>query len=316
MNVMLVTGLTFVAVTAIVFVILAMLAARGQVRARLAPQSLAPGAGALTVLRDAVQQRFPWLEQMATRLPWARPLKQLTEQAGWEGRSGQALGLILLAAVVAGLIGAVRMGQWLWGIPWAVTGGAIPVLHLRFRRQKRVEKFREQFPEALDMMTRSLRSGYALGSSFQMVSEEMPDPVGSEFKRVFEEISLGRPPGEALWEMYDRIKTEEVRFFYVAVSIQREVGGNLAEILDKLSEVIRERFKLLAFAQMISAQQRATAYCVAASPFAVAIALSFLNPGWFEPLWTWPYWKVFMAGGLFLQLAGFFALRRIANIVV
>jgi tight adherence protein B len=248
--------------------------------------------------------------------PVMRQLERLTEQAGWPGKSGRALGLIVSFAAAGGVIGAVRMDHWGWGILWAVVMGVLPVLYLRFLRHKRLEKFSEQFPEALDMMTRALRTGYAVGASFQMIAEEMPDPVASEFKRVFEQISLGRPMTEALHEMHDRVKTEDVRFFYVAVSIQREVGGNLAEILEKLAEVVRERFKLLAFARVLTAQQRASAYCVGASPFLAALALSFGSPGWFDPVWIWPYGRLVLLGGFMWMGIGFFVLRRIANITV
>jgi tight adherence protein B len=240
----------------------------------------------------------------------------LTEQAGWKGRSGLALGLIALFASVGGVLGAIRTNHWVGGIICAVVAGMLPILHLRYRRQKRLERFSEQFPEALDMLTRALRTGYAVGASFQLVAEEMPDPVGSEFRRVFDQIALGRPTVEALQEMHDRIKTEDVRFFHVAVGIQREVGGNLAEILEKLAEVVRERYKLLAFAQTLSAQQRASAYCVAASPFVVALLLTLTSPGWFDPMWEWRYGMHVALGALGMQLAGFLVLRRIANITV
>ncbi len=259
---------------------------------------------------------FPLMKSIATVFPWMRQLERLTEQAGWQGKSGRALALIVCFAVAGGLIGVVRTNNWGLGILWAVVLGMLPILYLRFLRHKRLEKFSEQFPEALDMMTRALRTGYAAGASFQMIGEEMPDPVGSEFRRVFERISLGRPITEALQEMYDRIKTEDVRFFHVAVSIQREVGGNLAEILEKLAEVVRERFKLLAFARVLSVQQVASAYCVGASPFLAALVLTFGSPGWFDPVWIWPYGKLVLLGAFVWMAIGAFILRRIAKITV
>jgi tight adherence protein B len=254
--------------------------------------------------------------QLAAALPWIRQLERLTEQAGWAGKADRALWLIVIFAAIGGVIGGIRMGGWIWGILWAVVAGTLPVLYLRFLRQKRLEKFSEQFPDALDMMTRALRTGYAVGPAFLMVAEEMPEPVASEFKRAFEELSLGRPTTEVLKAMYDRMGTEDVRFFYVAIGIQREVGGNLAEILEKLSEVVRERFKLLAFAEVLSSQQRAAAYCVAASPFVAALALSFGSPTWFDPVWAWPYGKFVLLGALAMMVTGFFVLRRMANITV
>ncbi len=316
MSLILITGLTFVTVGAFALAIAAVVNARAQVRTRLAPAVPATGVAAPSVIRQDHRRQFGWLLQLATKLQLTQSLDRLTEQAGWKGRSGLALGLIALFASVGGVIGAIRTNHWVGGIICAVVAGMLPILHLRYRRQKRLEKFSEQFPEALDMLTRALRTGYAVGASFQLVAEEMPDPVGSEFRRVFDQISLGRPTVEALQEMYDRIKTEDVRFFYVAVGIQREVGGNLAEILEKLADVVRERYKLLAFAQTLSAQQRASAYCVAASPFVVALLLTLTSPGWFDPMWEWRYGLHVALGALGMQLVGFLVLRRIANITV
>jgi tight adherence protein B len=255
------------------------------------------------------------LDQISAVVPWIRSLERLVEQAGWEGKLGRAVALMVLCAAVGGVIGTARMGLG-WGLALGVSAGMLPVLYLRSLRRKRLDKFSEQLPEALDMMTRSLRTGYAVGPAFQLVADEMPDPVATEFRRVFEQMALGRPTTEALREMHDRIRTEDVRFFYVAVGIQREVGGNLAEILEKLAEVVRERYKLLAFADVLSAQQRMSAYCVGASPFVAAFALNFMRPGWFDPVWTWPPGAYVLVGGIVWMAIGFLILKRIANIVV
>lgn len=316
MGPVLIAGITFLTVTSVILALWWAFASERALRARLAPSGETTAGSPSTSLRTVGLDRSPLMEQITAVVPWARKLEQLTEQAGWAGKSGRALGLIVLFAVTGGVIGAARMGNWVWGIVWAVAAGALPILYLRFLRQKRLEKFSEQFPEALDMMTRSLRTGYAVGPSFQLVAEDMPDPVASEFKRVFEQISLARPTTEALQEMYERVKTEDVRFFYVAISIQREVGGNLAEILEKLSEVVRERYKLLAFARVLSAQQRVSAYCIAASPFVAGLVLSFSSPGWFDPMWEWPYGKYVLLGALAWQAIGFLVLKRIANIKI
>ncbi len=316
MNPVLLAGLTFLAVTGVILALWLILAEERALQTRLAPTGRTTADSPLTLIRTTVLDRFPLMEQIAAALPWMRKLERLTEQAGWERRSGRALWLIVLFAVIGGVIGAARMGGLFWGILGAAVAGILPVLYLRYLRQKRLEKFSEQFPEALDMMTRALRTGYAVGASFQMVAEEMPEPVASEFKRVFDQMSLGRPMTEVLQEMYERMETEDVRFFYVAASIQREVGGNLAEILEKLAEVVRERFKLLAFARVLSAQQKASAYCIGASPFVAAIALMFGSSGWFDPMWSWPYGKFVLLGAFAWMVIGFFVLKRIANITI
>jgi tight adherence protein B len=314
MGPVLLAGLSFLTVTGVIIALWWLVASERGLQTRLAQGQAT--ADSLNVSQAAVFDRFPFLEQMGAVFPWVRQLERLTEQAGWEGKTGRALWLIVLFAVIGGVIGAARMGHWIFGILGAVAAGMLPIFYLHHLRHKRLEKFSEQFPEALDMMTRALRTGYAVGASFQMVAEEMLDPVASEFRRVFDQISLGRPTAETLQELYDRMKTEDVRFFYVAVSIQREVGGNLAEILEKLAEVVRERYKLLAFARVLTAQQRAAAWCVGASPFVAALALAFFSPTWFEPMWTWQYGKLVLLGGFGMMVAGFLVLRRIADIRV
>ncbi len=309
-------ALAFLTVGGIILAIWWMLDAEGAIRARLA--ALQPGVSpaAPIILRTELQDRLPATSWLRARLAWLRGLERLTEQAGYGTKAAEALGCIGLFAGIAGAIGVWRLGDWLWGAAWAMVGGAIPIVYLMSRRQKRLDAFSEQFPEALDMMTRSLRAGYALGPALQMVAAELPEPVGSEFKRVSEEILLGRAASDALLDLYHRMHTEEVRFFYVAVSIQREVGGNLAEILDNLSEVIRERFKLLAFARALSIQQRATAYCVGASPFIAGILMNFIIPGWFDPLWSMRYASALVVGAILWELIGFYFLKRVATITV
>jgi len=315
MGPVLTAGLAFLTVTSVILGLWWAFASERALRARLARPGEATADSPEVVVRRGAATGSPGLEQIAGALPWIRSLDRLVEQAGWEGKLGRALALIALCAAVGGVIGTTRMGLG-WGLALALAGGLLPVLYLRSLRRKRLSKFSEQLPEALDMMTRSLRTGYAVGPAFQLVADEMPDPVATEFRRVFEQMALGRPTSEALREMHDRINTEDVRFFYVAVGIQREVGGNLAEILEKLAEVVRERFKLLAFAEVLSAQQRMSAYCVGASPFVAALAMNFMRPGWFDPVWTWPPGMYVMVGGLVWMALGFLILKRIANITV
>jgi len=317
MESLLVSGSVFVAVTTIILVFWWIFAVQQVLRERLTPSSVITADGAPTILRQGVPSaNLSLLDEFTSALPLMPRLEHLADQAGWAGKGKAVLLSMLGLALAGGLVGALRFGHWFGPLVCAVIVGAIPIPYLQFRRAKRLEKFTEQFPEALDMMTRALRTGYAVGPAFQMVAEEMPDPVAFEFRRVFEQITLGRPVTETLQDLHKRMHTEDVRFFYVAVGIQREVGGNLAEILEKLSEVIRERFKLLEFARTLSSQQKASAYCVGASPFVAAFALTFGSPGWFEPLLAWKYGWMIMVGALFWQLIGFLVLKRIANITV
>jgi tight adherence protein B len=176
--------------------------------------------------------------------------------------------------------------------------------------------FEQQFPDALDAMARSIRAGNALGSSIQLVGEEMPDPVGQEFRQVHEEIRLGLDPGEALVRLRRRVPTEDVNFFCAAIKIQRGAGGNLAEILDRLSEVIRERYKLLSHARVLSAQHRYTAIFVGLSPVGFAVIFQLMHPGYFDLLLTSPVGPLLIGAGILFEAVGFFTIWRIARIEV
>lgn len=324
MGPMLVAGLVFGTVVGGILALWWGLTSEDKVRDRLAQQGPASlDDTAPRELQAASTDRFPIVSRIAAALPITRGLQQLAEQGGWAASSGDVLGLMILLAIGGGVIGAARTNEMLLVVACAGAAAASPVIYLRYRRQKRMDKFAHQFPEALDMMTRALRAGYALGASIQLVAEEMPDPAGPEFKRLSDEIALGQHPVEALRHLRDRIDSEDTRFFYTVVSVQREVGGNLAEIFEKLSVVIRERFKLLSYARVLSAQHRASAYCIAASPFGMALMFSLISPGFFDGLLESPDTFLGMQVGraliglaLICQFLGFVVLKKIANIKV
>lgn len=245
------------------------------------------------------------------------PLATLVERAGYDtGRLSRVLLFMGTFAVVGGGAGWLRTGGIAWGVLAALVAGSLPVLYLVYKRHQRLQRFEKRFPDALDMMTRSIRAGYALSGAIQVVGEEMPDPVGQEFRRVFEESRLGMDPGEALSRLRHRVPTEDTRFFCTAIAIQRSAGGNLAEILDRLSEVIRERFKILSHARVLSVQHRGSAVCVGLSPVAFAIMFELMNPGYFEPLLNSPLAPYLIMAGLILEAIGFFMIWRIAQIKV
>lgn len=241
----------------------------------------------------------------------------LTEQAGYD--SSQAKVVLLLTATCA-ILGAVagwrHSGGTVPAVLFGLIGSSLPYFYLLRKRHQRLQQFEQQFPDALDMMTRSIRAGHALSGAIGLVGEEMPGSVGQEFRRVFEEIRLGVDPGEALAGIQRRVPTEDTSFFYTAISIQRIGGGNLAEILDRLAEVIRERFKLLKHARVLSTQHRWTAICVGLSPFVFALIFAVTYPGYFDPLIQSPYAPHMLTAGFILEAIGFFTIWRIAQIKV
>jgi tight adherence protein B len=243
-------------------------------------------------------------------------LTRLAEQAGYPGLSNDFLLYIGGCALLGLLLGWLRTGQLLWGIGAAVVVGFAPIVFLVWKRQKRMQQFEAQFPDGLDAMARAIRAGNALSTAVQLVGEEMPNPIGGEFQRVFEETKLGMDPGDALSRLAERTPTDDVRFFCTAVAIQRSSGGNLAEILDRLSEVIRERFRILSHARALSAQHRWSAICVGLSPLAFALILELLNPGYFTPMMESPLAPLLLGAGFVMEAIGFFMVWRIAQIKV
>jgi tight adherence protein B len=243
-------------------------------------------------------------------------LADLVEQAGYAMPARDILVVMSAFAVAFGTAGGWRTGTLTWVVPAALLGASLPIAYFLYKRHKRLALFEQQFPEALDTLSRSIRAGYSLGAGVQLVGEEMPDPVGGELKRVFEEIRLGRDPGDALGALWRRLPTDDVRFFCAAIGIQRRSGGNLAEMLDRLSEVIRERFKVLSHARAVSAQQRWGAIIIGLSPLGFGVLLRFANPVYFDPLFESPLGSRLLLGGLFMELVGFVVIWRIAKIKV
>jgi tight adherence protein B len=243
-------------------------------------------------------------------------LARLAEQAGSKRSATELLVTIGILGVVGGVLGGWRTGTGGGALISALVAGALPVLRLMHRRHRRVQRFQEHFADAVDMIARSIRAGNALSASIQLVADEMTDPIGHEFRHVTEEIRLGLDPGEALSRLQQRVPTEDVEFFCTAVRIQRGSGGNLAEILDRLSDVIRKRYELLSHARVLSSQQRYAAVFVGASPALFSVVFYFLSPGYFDPLIESPMAPILVTAGLMLEAIGAVVIWRLAKIKV
>ncbi len=308
MTAFLVAALVFAAVAVLVVGTWRMSLPRQRVRARL--QSLGQGVEDLdsAILRkDLPGGARP---SLVTRL------ERLIAQGGYPGTLSDLMIMIGIFSIGGGLIGWFRAGGAVWGLLGAALFGPLPLGYVAFRRYQRIKQLEEQFPDALDMMARSIRAGHALGAAIRGVAEEMPAPVGEEFTKVAEEVRLGGDPTEALFHLEDRAPTEDVAFFCAAIRIQRNTGGNLAEILDRLSEVIRERFKLLSHARVLSAQHRYTACCVGLAPVIFTVIFELMRPGYFKPLLDSPVAPLIIGAGVVLEVIGFFVVWRIATIKV
>ncbi len=283
------------------------------VRSRL---SRAVQVGSTQVLKPDVEKGDGGIEQLLARIGLANRLGSLTAQAGYKTAVSDLTLIVLACAAVGGAGGWLRTGGFLWGIITGLISGSAPIVYLMYKRSRRRERFQTQVPDALDMITRAIRAGNALSSAIRLVGQEMPDPVGQEFRQIDEEIRLGMDPGDALFRLQGRVRTEDVRFFCTAIKIQRGSGGNLAEILERLAEVIRERFKILSYARVLAAQHRWSAILVGLSPLIFGVMFQILHPGFFDPLFNDPIGPTLILAGMVMEAIGFFTIWRIAQIKV
>lgn len=218
---------------------------------------------------------------------------------------------------VAGSVVSVASGIPLALMPvMAGFAGVLPLLWLMFRRRGRMKKFAKQLPDALDLIARSLRSGQSLQAGFNMIGEEMSDPIAAEFGRCFEEQNLGVPLEDAMRSMCDRVPNLDLSFFATAVILQRQTGGDLAEILDKIATLIRARFKIFGQIQALTGEGRLSGVVLLALPPVLFVVVYRMNPAYMAPLFEDPMGKQMLAGGVVLQLLGAVVIKKIINIKV
>src|SRR5262245_10054980 len=268
------------------------------------------------LLRDSGPATFAVWEPLLKKSDLVGQLARLAEQAGSRRSVAELLLIIVGIGTLGGVLGGWRTGTAGGAVISAVVAGAMMPLSLMHKRHRRLHSFQEHFADAVDMISRSIRAGNALSASIQLVGDEMADPIGYEFRQVTEQIRLGVDPGDALSHLQQRVPCEDVEFFCAAIRIQRGSGGNLAEILDRLSDVIRKRFELLSHARVLSAQQRYAAIFVGASPMMFSAIFYFLSPGYFDPLIESPMAPMLIGAGLTLEAVGALIIWRVAKIKV
>ena len=243
-------------------------------------------------------------------------LATLIEQSGVRTTPSAIMVAMIGAALGSGLICMLFVKAPIFWIIAAVIGSFLPYVWLRHKRTVRMKRFEEQFPEALDLLSRAIRAGHAFQTAMGMVADELPAPVGIEFKKAFEQQNFGLPLRDVLDQMADRVPILDVKFFVTAVTIQRETGGNLAEILDNLAHVVRERFKILRQVRVHTAHGRFTGYVLLALPAALAIALTFINPEHMNLLFTERMGQTMIVGAIVMQGLGYLWIRKVIKIEV
>jgi tight adherence protein B len=269
-----------------------------------------------SVLRKMIEGPMPGVDRFMKASRSGSWLARLIEQSGVQTTPSAVMLVTLTGAVVVGLLTALFVTKPYAAPIAACIGAFLPFGYLMNRRTRRLNRFEEQFPEALDLLSRAVRAGHAFQTSMGMVADELADPVGPEFKKAFDRQNFGLPLRDALNEMAERIGNLDVRFFVTAVLIQRETGGNLAEILDNLAYVVRERFKIRRQVRVHTAHGRFTAWVLLSLPAALAVALTFINPDHMGLLFHEHMGQMMILGAIVMQTIGYFWIRKVIKIEV
>jgi tight adherence protein B len=256
------------------------------------------------------------LARAFTRLSFTTRFQRTLEQANVRWSAAQTLvNLTAIASLLLAVLLALRLSP-LVAVGAVAATYILPVLHLKRRRNKRLKKLTGQLPDVFELLSQALRAGNSLASAMQLVAKELPDPAGTEFGRVFHEQNLGLKIEDALRNMADRVGALDVRFFVTAVLIQRQVGGDLAEVLDKISSVVRERLQLFGTVQALTAEGRLSGYVLLGLPVFIFFILMYVNPQYMSLLYTDPTGKMILTTAIVMQLMGWALIKKIVNIKV
>jgi tight adherence protein B len=270
----------------------------------------------LALLRDEQLSQIPALDSFLRRSERISAIQIMLAQGDMKLRAGNFIGVCALAAVFAGFAAMIWSGKA--PIVWVamLLGFLLPYSYASYRRTKRFEKFEELFPEAIDTLARAVRAGHAFTTAIEMIASEVAEPVSGEFRKLYEEQKFGMPVRDALINLTERMPLVDVKFFVTAVMLQRETGGNLAEILDNLSYVIRERFKIQRQVRVYTAQGRLTMALLMGMPPIIVVVMLLIEPAFIHPLFADPIGHTLVVAGITLQTIGYFVIRKIIKIQV
>jgi tight adherence protein B len=270
----------------------------------------------LKLVRDEMLSSVPLLHRLMMQWSWSIRLQEYISQAGLKMKAGK---LVLLSAVL-GMGAYLLSGRFfpqLWiQFVWALGLAGIPLAAVAWKRRRRMRRFEEHFPEALDLLGRAVRAGHAFTTGLEMIAKESAEPIGGEFRATFEEQNFGLPVRDALLNLTERVPIVDVRFFVTALLVQKETGGNLAEILDGLARVVRDRFRIYREVRVRTAQGRLTAGILIALPIFMLCALSILNPTYIHVLFQDPKGPMVLATAAAMQVIGSAILWKIVHIEV
>jgi tight adherence protein B len=313
--------LVFLAVTLLAFAAISFIDDRNAqarvLRERLAPPEQAEQKAPIDValLRDEMLSEIPALDNILRRSARVSALQELLVQGEIKTRAGNFLMVCVISALAVGAATSYFANPLL-GWAGLALGFFLPYMYASYRRQKRFDSFEMLFPEAIDTLARAVRAGHAFTTAIEMIANEVSEPVAGEFRKLYEEQKFGLPVRDALMNLVERVPLVDVKFFVTAVMLQRETGGNLAEILDNLSYVIRERFKIQRQVKVFTAQGRLTMLLLMGMPPLIVVVMLITNPSFIRPLFKDPIGHAMVVIGITLQTIGYFVIRKIIRIQV
>jgi tight adherence protein B len=277
------------------------------------PAALKDALGKQSVLNQQVNEKPGLIERLLERFG---RINMIFEQADTSLTISKMMLYSMCIAVVGAMMGLLLRLHFSFIPLIALMVGFLPMAWVLFRRKRRLKQFAAQLPEAMEMLSRALRSGQSMGFGFSMVANELGLPISKEFNRVFEEQNLGIPMDQSLRDMTERIPNLDLKFFVTAVILQRQTGGDLAEILDKIGELIRDRFRIWGQVQALTGEGRLSGIVLLALPFALFFAVYALNPKYLMVLFTDPMGTKMLLAAIVMQLLGALVIRKIINIKV
>jgi tight adherence protein B len=270
----------------------------------------------VVLARNELMSEIPWVNRTLISIQATLHLKRMLDQADLHITPSR----LIMFSVMAGLLGGLAASVLTVFIPLMILAGivcaAIPFIHVWWRRKKRFDAFLEQLPDGLDLISRALSAGHAFSEALHMVSIEMPDPMATEFRKAYEEQNLGLSVKLALENLTTRMPLLDLKLCVTAILIQRETGGNLAEILEKVAYTIRERFRILGDLKTLTTSSRMSAWLLCALPIFVAIMVTVMNPDYMSVLWKDPRGHYLIAAAMIMQITGMLIVRKILRIKI
>jgi tight adherence protein B len=270
----------------------------------------------VVLARNELMSEIPWVNRTLINLQAALQLKRMLDQADLHITPSR----LLMFSFMSGMLGALAASVLTVFVPLMILAGlvcaSIPVVHVWWKRKKRFDAFLYHLPDALDLISRALSAGHAFSESLHMVSTEMPEPIATEFRKAYEEQNLGLSVKLALENLTQRIPLLDLKICVTAILIQRETGGNLAEILEKVAYTIRERFRIMGDLKTLTTSSRMSAWLLCALPIFVALAVTVMNPEYMSVLWKDPRGHYLIAAALTMQITGMLIVRKILKIKI